>query len=90
MAVVKLTKTQQAFFDLMADGQRHYVDEFINLLPDELSGEKGVQNHIYLLRKSLENTIHDVVCEIIQRRTSYRRVRHLYDERGPNPAEQTA
>lgn len=77
MAAIRLTKTQQAFFDLMADGQRHSMDEFIALLPDELSAERGVYNHINNLRVALKDTIEDIVCERAFRRTTYRRVRKL-------------
>lgn len=85
MAAVKLTPTQQAFYDLMRDGQRHGMPEFINLLPDELSGAPGVHVHITNLRKALEGTIYDVICEQAFRRTTYRLVRKLYDESVPNP-----
>lgn len=81
MAAIKLTKTQQAFFDLMADGQRHSVQEFINLLPDELSGKKGVVNHIFGLRKAIDGHIaEEVICETIFRKTTYRRVRKLHSQ----------
>lgn len=80
MAAVKLTNTQQKFFDLMADGQRHSLDEFVALLNDELSGPKCVQVHMVRLRKAIADTIEDVVCERIYRRTTYRRVRKLYKD----------
>lgn len=77
MAAVKLTKTQQAFFDLMADGQRHYVEEFINLLPDELGNANNVKLHIQNLRVAIRPFGQDVVSERVQWRKTYRRVRMI-------------
>lgn len=76
MAAVKLTPTQQRFFDLMADGQRHYVSEFIALLPDpEMSNDHNVKLHIQNLRDALRSIGEDIVAERINRNKMYRRVR---------------
>lgn len=81
MAALKLTATQQRFFDLMADGNRHTMQEFINLLPDELGDSNCVRGHIFKLRKAIEGVLpEEIICEIIYRKTTYRRVRKLYSQ----------
>lgn len=77
MATVKLTPTQQKFFDLMADGQRHYVDEFIALLPDPLGNLDNVQVHIDNLRKIIRTIGEDVVAERVYWNKTFRRVRMI-------------
>lgn len=77
MAAVKLTATQQRFFDLMADGQRHYVEEFINLLPDTLGNLDNVEIHINNIRKVIRPLGEDIVSERIYRNKTYRRMRMI-------------
>lgn len=76
MATLELTPTQRKFFDLMKDGQRHYVDEFINLLPDpDTSNISNVEIHIDNLRKKLRDIGEYVVSERVNRNRTFRRVR---------------
>jgi hypothetical protein len=77
MATLKLTPTQQKFFDLLADGCRHEVKEFIALLPDPLGDQTNVHKHIQSLRTILRPLCEDVVGERVNRVKTYRRVRTI-------------
>lgn len=70
-----LTVTQQKFFALLSDGQRHYDAEFIELLPDPLGTSTNVLMHIHNIRKVIRPLGEDIVRERICRKGTYRRVR---------------
>lgn len=77
MTIPKLTPTQQRFYDLMADGCRHTVEEFIELLPDPMGDDVNVLKHVQSLRTLLRPMCEDVVCERYNRVKTYRRVRTI-------------
>ncbi len=78
MATLKLTPTQQKFYDLMADGNRHKVSEFLAVMEDPVATHQDVMGHISKLRKVLRPLCEDVACERVQNTKTYRRVRTLY------------
>lgn len=77
MATLKLTPTQQKFYDLLFDGYRHKVSEFVELIPNALGDVNNVSYHMSKLRDFLRPLGEDVVCERIQNTRCYRRVRTI-------------
>jgi len=73
MQDVQFTKTQQALLSTLADGRPHLRSELLSLIPDDLSIH-SLNNHIKNIRMKLRPHGHDIVCELLNRRISYRHV----------------
>ena len=77
MESVKYSKTQLAILDVLKDGLPHLRDELIKCLGDPLVERVYLNQHLARLRKLLRPSGEDIVCELLNRRISYRHVRLL-------------
>jgi len=73
------SETQIAILRVLNDGKPHLRDELINLLPNpEFSDRTHFNDHLTALRKKIRPLGHEIVCELLNRRVSYRHVRLLH------------
>jgi hypothetical protein len=75
----KFTPTQIVILKLLNDGKPHLREELFSALtvPD-ITNRLYLNQHISDLRKRLRPMGHEIVCEILNRRISYRHVRLLH------------
>ncbi len=86
MMILKFTKTQQKILDILADGLPHLRKELWACCPsvqgmDEASIKEFARNrtnvHLMNIRSKLRLVGQDIVCEVVNRRLSYRHVKLL-------------
>ena len=68
---------QQRILEVLADGEPHHCDELLDCLGDELADFSALNNHLFRLRKELEDTGEAIVCELRRRQICYRQVKLL-------------
>jgi hypothetical protein len=71
------TPTQKAMLDVLSDGKRHTKEELHNCLPDELGPMANIKAHLTAIRKKIQPTGQDIVCEYRYKVFYYRWVRMI-------------
>lgn len=76
---MRLTPTEQRFYDLLRDGAVHVRDELTPLLADELSVEPGnaITFHLCRMRPKLHREGLDVLVRGTNGKMTYRLVRFI-------------
>ncbi|MCK9570497.1 hypothetical protein M0R72_16235 [Candidatus Pacearchaeota archaeon] len=73
--------SQIAILKLLNDGLPHLREDLIKVLPDsnpDCINRHHVNDHLTALRKKIRPLGHEIVCELLNRRVSYRHVRLLH------------
>src|ERR1017187_7520031 len=79
---VQFTLTESRIMAILQDGMGHTIAELHQCLYDDMGVEANVKQHIYNLRKKLNNTSRDIIHELSRRVPGkYRLVRRVQSVR---------
>lgn len=76
LAEVNFTEIQKRILYILADGKPHLITDMIaQVYPDDTeASRRNLTDHVSLLRIKLRPLHHEIICELIKRRTYYRYV----------------
>lgn len=73
----RYTPLERKMLELLEDGSRHSRYELLALWNDEMATVNNVYDALSRLRKKIEPRGELILCELWQRKSYYRHVRHI-------------